>query len=218
VIGESHVPCTIGCISISSNLYPPSLHNTCSCYYLYSQIDADKDSVFWLANLHPSWKKIGCISIPSKSVQVSCMVYTIKKLEFKKLGCKTFFSNLHNRSKWVMGFTSKLQGRQILTCCTFVQLNLTFISYSFWNIRRKVLKFYKFDEKRAITPRWVFRLKILELLPFFHQIFKILIYFVSRLVFFANTPDKHDISVYNYTLYKNAGFWLVNSLITPNSI
>jgi hypothetical protein len=26
--------------------------------------------VFWLANLHPSWKKIGCISIPSKSVQV----------------------------------------------------------------------------------------------------------------------------------------------------
>jgi hypothetical protein len=22
----------------------------------------------------------------------------------------------------------------------------------------------------------------------------------------ANTPDKHDISVYNYTLYKNAGF------------
>jgi hypothetical protein len=38
-------------------LYPPSLHNTCSCYYLHSQIDADKDSVFWLANLHPSWKK-----------------------------------------------------------------------------------------------------------------------------------------------------------------
>jgi hypothetical protein len=34
---------------------------------------------------------------------------------------------------------------------------LTFISYSFWNIRRKVLTFYKFDEKRAITPRWVFR-------------------------------------------------------------
>jgi hypothetical protein len=30
-------------------------------------------------------------------------------------------------------------------------LNLIFISYSFWNIRRKVLIFYKFDEKRAIT-------------------------------------------------------------------
>jgi hypothetical protein len=29
-------------------------------------------------------------------------------------------------------------------------LKLTFISYSFWYIRRKVLKFYKFDEKRAI--------------------------------------------------------------------
>ena len=36
-------------------------------------------------------------------------------------------------------------------------LKLTFISYSFWNIRRKVLKFYKFDEKRAITPRWAIR-------------------------------------------------------------
>jgi hypothetical protein len=39
----------------------------------------------------------------------------------------------------------------------FCILKLTFISYSFWNIRRKVLKFYKFDEKRAITPRWVIR-------------------------------------------------------------
>ena len=55
-------------------LFPPSLHNTCSCYYLHSQIDADKDSVFWLVNLHPSSiqveRKIECISIPSKSVQV----------------------------------------------------------------------------------------------------------------------------------------------------
>ena len=40
----------------------------------------------------------------------------------------------------------------------FCNLNLTFISYSFWNIRRKVLIFfYKFDEKRARTPRWVIR-------------------------------------------------------------
>ena len=40
----------------------------------------------------------------------------------------------------------------------FCNLNLTFISYSFWNIRWKVLIFfYKFDEKRARTPRWVIR-------------------------------------------------------------
>jgi hypothetical protein len=39
----------------------------------------------------------------------------------------------------------------------FCNLKLTFISYSFWNIRQKALKFYKFDEKRAITPRWVIR-------------------------------------------------------------
>jgi hypothetical protein len=37
----------------------------------------------------------------------------------------------------------------------FCNLNLTFISYSFWNTRRKVLKFKTFDEKRAITPRCV---------------------------------------------------------------
>jgi hypothetical protein len=37
----------------------------------------------------------------------------------------------------------------------FCNLNLTFIVYSFWNIRRKALKFLKIDEKRAITPRWI---------------------------------------------------------------
>ena len=31
-------------------------------------------------------------------------------------------------------------------------LNLTSISYSFWNKGRKVLKFWTFYEKRAITP------------------------------------------------------------------
>jgi hypothetical protein len=55
-------------------LFLPALHNTCSCYYLHSQIDADRDSVFWLVNLHPSSiqdeRKIGCISIPSKFVHV----------------------------------------------------------------------------------------------------------------------------------------------------
>jgi hypothetical protein len=37
-------------------------------------------------------------------------------------------------------------------------LNLTSISYSFWNKGQNVLKFWKFDEKRAITPNWVLRL------------------------------------------------------------
>ena len=34
-------------------------------------------------------------------------------------------------------------------------LNLTSIFCSFWNKGRKVLKFWKFDEKRAMTPTWV---------------------------------------------------------------
>ena len=29
------------------------------------------------------------------------------------------------------------------------------LSHSFWNKGRKVLKFWKFDEKREITPKWV---------------------------------------------------------------
>jgi hypothetical protein len=49
-----------------------------------------------------------------------------------------------------MGFTSKLQGGgRSWHAAHFCNLNLTFISYSFWNIRRKVLKFYKFDEKKV---------------------------------------------------------------------
>jgi hypothetical protein len=38
-------------------------------------------------------------------------------------------------------------------CC----LNLTSISYSFWNKGQKVLTFWKFDEKRVITPKWILR-------------------------------------------------------------
>jgi hypothetical protein len=36
--------------------------------------------------------------------------------------------------------------------CSF---NLPSVSYSFWNKRRKVLKLWKFDEKREITPKSV---------------------------------------------------------------
>ena len=36
--------------------------------------------------------------------------------------------------------------------CSF---NLPSVCYSFWNKGRKVLKFWKFDEKREITPKWV---------------------------------------------------------------
>ena len=37
-------------------------------------------------------------------------------------------------------------------------LNLTSISYSFWNKGQKVITFWKFDEKRAIIPNCVLRL------------------------------------------------------------
>jgi hypothetical protein len=79
-------------------LFPPSLHNTCSCYYLHSQIDADKDSVFWLVNLHPSSiqveRKIGCISIPSKSVQVFLFKFLVWYTRSKNLNSRNLNGDL----------------------------------------------------------------------------------------------------------------------------
>jgi hypothetical protein len=79
-------------------LFPPSLHNTCSCYYLHSQIDADKDSVFWLVNLHPSSiqveRKIGCISIPSKSVQVFLFKFLVWYTRSKNLNSRNLKGDL----------------------------------------------------------------------------------------------------------------------------
>jgi hypothetical protein len=40
-------------------------------------------------------------------------------------------------------------------CWNVCSFNLPSVSYSFWNKGRKVLKFWKFDEKREITPKWV---------------------------------------------------------------
>jgi hypothetical protein len=40
-------------------------------------------------------------------------------------------------------------------CIAILRFFFTILLLAFWNIRRKALKFYKFDEKRAITPRWV---------------------------------------------------------------
>jgi hypothetical protein len=66
----------------------PKMSLACSCYYLHSQIDADKDSVFWLVNLHPSWKKIGCISISSKSVQVFWFKFLVWYTQSKNLNSR----------------------------------------------------------------------------------------------------------------------------------
>ena len=55
------------------------------------------------------------------------------------------------------GIYFKIAGWVALDMPHICNLKLTFISYSFCNIKRKVLRLYKFDEKRAITPRWVIR-------------------------------------------------------------
>ena len=65
---------------------------------------------------------------------------------------------------WKKGNNSKMGNQIIFHIAGLVDLdqaehvcnsNLSSISYSFWNKKRKVLKFWKFDEKRAITPRMV---------------------------------------------------------------
>jgi hypothetical protein len=118
-------------------LFPPSLHNTCSCYYLHSQIDADKDSVFWLVNLHPSSiqvekKRMHFYSIQVRSsflIQVSCMVYTIKKLEFKKLGCKTCIVYTGLKAMWAFAIT--WHPSSVIRCTCTVCRPLTFHIFIF---------------------------------------------------------------------------------------
>jgi hypothetical protein len=51
----------------------------------------------------------------------------------------------------------KIAGFVDLDMLHIFAIKLNIYLYTFWNIRRTVLKFYKFDEKRAITPRWVIR-------------------------------------------------------------
>jgi hypothetical protein len=74
--------------------FPAIFAQQCSCYYLHSQIDADKDSVFWLVNLHSSWKKIGCISIPSKSVQLFWFKFLVWYTRSKKLNSRNLNGDL----------------------------------------------------------------------------------------------------------------------------
>ena len=51
----------------------------------------------------------------------------------------------------------KIAGYVDLDMLHIFAIKLNIYLYTFWNIRRTVLQFYKFDEKRAITPRWVIR-------------------------------------------------------------
>ena len=106
-------------------LYPPSLHNTCSCYYLHSQIDADKDSVFWLVNLHPSFiqveRKIGCISFPSKSVQVFLFKFLVWYTRSKNLNSRNLNEDLDAKPvSCIPGLRLKLDR---------ISCSLTFISF-----------------------------------------------------------------------------------------
>jgi hypothetical protein len=101
-------------------LFPPYLHNTCSCYYLHSQIDADKDSVFWLVNLHPSSiqveRKIGCISIPSKSIQVFWFKFLIWYTRSKNMNSRNLNGDLDAKLvSCIPGWTTDAKWWQYLT-------------------------------------------------------------------------------------------------------
>jgi hypothetical protein len=45
--------------------------------------------------------------------------------------------------KWVMGFTSKLQGREIVTCCTFLQFKLNIYLFTAGNWHKQNSRFCK---------------------------------------------------------------------------
>jgi hypothetical protein len=62
--------------------------------------------------------------------------------------------SFHLKDLEISKYKRDSKGRWPIKMCRFIFSSPV---YSFWNIRRKVLKFKKFDEKRAITPRWVIR-------------------------------------------------------------
>jgi hypothetical protein len=73
------------------------------------------------AVLYPRWPPLLKIEISSNGQNCSILSQKVPIFERYKHNDELFnvyykissclFSNLHNRSKWVMGFTSKLQGR-----------------------------------------------------------------------------------------------------------
>jgi hypothetical protein len=70
----------------------------------------------------------------------------------KNLLLWNYWANLnHTLLKWSLG------GPLSKLCPSVPSCIQEPVSYSFWNKGRKVLKFWKFDEKREITPRWVTR-------------------------------------------------------------
>ena len=77
-------------------LCPASLHNTCHCELLFFTFTN------WCCLLigqsptkfHPSWKKIGCISIPSKSVQVFGFKFLVWYTRSKNLNSRNLNGDL----------------------------------------------------------------------------------------------------------------------------
>jgi hypothetical protein len=66
------------------------------------------------AVLYPRWPPLLKIEISSNGQNCSILSQKVPKFELYKHNDELFniyslFSNLYNRSKWVMGFTSKLQ-------------------------------------------------------------------------------------------------------------
>ena len=78
---------------------------------------------------------------------LSLIVFEIK--DEKYLNFENLMKKREITPKWVMGFTSKLQGGQILICRTFFQFKVNLYLLQFLKYKTKSIKFYKFDEKKG---------------------------------------------------------------------
>jgi hypothetical protein len=111
---------------------------------LYASVKAEDHLLWYWGTLMEIWKNLIILNLNCKNVHMHVKIYLLCNFEVNPI---THFGV-------IFLFSSNFQ--TFNTFCPLFQklyLNLTFISYSFWNIRRKVLKFKKFDEKRATTPK-----------------------------------------------------------------
>jgi hypothetical protein len=81
-------------------------------------------------------------------------------------------------------------------------LNLTFISNSFWNKVRKVLKCWKFDEKREITPKWVNFQHFNTFRPLFQKLLEINVKFKLQ-----TCPACQDLPTMQFWSKSRKPFW-----------
>ena len=97
----------------------------------------------------------GQILICRTFLQFKVNLYLLQFLKYKTKSIKKKINLIKKRARtqrWVIRFTSKLQGRQISTWCTFLQFKLNIYLLQFLKYNTKSIKIKKKIDRRAEPP------------------------------------------------------------------